>query len=138
MGYCGSGSEVMQTMIALSSKPLTSARPVENTTMMADHDRQILDQFAARVRDQYPDADIRAFGSRARGDATWESDLDVCVVVDHLNNEDRYTLWNIAWEIGFDQDMLISAVPFSKDEFEYGPCSESPLVLNILREGIPA
>lgn len=106
--------------------------------MMADHDRQILDQFAARVRDQYPDADIRAFGSRARGDATWESDLDVCVVVDHLNNEDRYTLWNIAWEIGFDQDMLISAVPFSKDEFEYGPCSESPLVLNILREGIPA
>jgi hypothetical protein len=60
------------------------------------------------------------------------------VVVDQLTSEDRYTLWNIAWEIGFEQDMLISAVPFSKDEFEHGPCSESPLVLNILREGIPA
>jgi predicted nucleotidyltransferase len=106
--------------------------------MMADCDRQILDLFAARVRDQYPDADVWAFGSRARGDATWESDLDVCVVVDQLTSEDRYTLWNIAWEIGFEQDMLISAVPFSKDEFEHGPCSESPLVLNILREGIPA
>jgi predicted nucleotidyltransferase len=106
--------------------------------MMADHDRQILDQFAARVREQFPDADVWAFGSRARGDATWESDLDVCVVVDHLTNEDRYTLWNMAWEIGFEQDMLISAVPFSKDEFQHGPCSESPLVLNILREGIPA
>jgi predicted nucleotidyltransferase len=106
--------------------------------MMADRDRQILDLFAARVRDQYLDADVWAFGSRARGDATWESDLDVCVVVDQLTSEDRYTLWNIAWEIGFEQDMLISAVPFSKDEFEHGPCSESPLVLNILREGIPA
>jgi predicted nucleotidyltransferase len=106
--------------------------------MMADRDRQILDLFAARVRDQYPDADVWAFGSRARGDATWESDLDVCVVVDQLTSEDRYTLWTIAWEIGFEQDMLISAVPFSKDEFEHGPCSESPLVLNILREGIPA
>lgn len=106
--------------------------------MMANRDRQILDLFAARVRERFPDADIWAFGSRARGDATWESDLDVCVVVDHLTSEDPYTLWNIAWEIGFEQDMLISAVPFSKDEFEHGPCSESPLVLNILREGIPA
>jgi predicted nucleotidyltransferase len=106
--------------------------------MMADRDRQILDLFAARVRDQYLDADVWAFGSRARGDATWESDLVVCVVVDQLTSVDRYTLWNIAWEIGFEQDMLISAVPFSKDEFEHGPCSESPLVLNILREGIPA
>jgi predicted nucleotidyltransferase len=106
--------------------------------MMADRDRQILELFAARVRERFPDADVWAFGSRVRGDATWESDLDVCVVVDHLTNEDRHVLWNMAWEIGFEQDMLISAVPFSKDEFEYGPCSESPLVLNILREGIPA
>lgn len=106
--------------------------------MMADRDRQILELFAARVRERFPDTDVWAFGSRVRGDATWESDLDVCVVVDHLTNEDRHVLWNMAWEIGFEQDMLISAVPFSKDEFEYGPCSESPLVFNILREGIPA
>jgi predicted nucleotidyltransferase len=106
--------------------------------MMADRDRQILELFAARVRERFPDADVWAFGSRARGDATWESDLDVCVVVDHLTNEDRHALWHMAWEVGFEQEMLISAVPFSKDEFEDGPCSESPLVLNILREGIPA
>jgi len=104
--------------------------------MMADRDRQILDLFAARVRERFPDADVWAFGSRARGDAIWESDLDVCVVVNHLTNEDRHALWHMAWEIGFEQEILISVVPFSKDEFEYGPCSESPLVLNILREGI--
>ncbi len=106
--------------------------------MMADRDRQILKLFAAHVRKRFPNADVWAFGSRARGDATWESDLDVCVVVDHLIDADRHTLWNMAWETGFEQDMLISVVPFSKDEFEYGPCSESPLVINILREGITA
>lgn len=106
--------------------------------MIADRDRRILDLFAARVRQQFPDAEVWAFGSRVRGDATWESDLDVCVVVDHLTNEDRHVLWHMAWEVGFEHEMLISAVPFSKDEFEDGPCSESPLVLNILREGIPA
>ena len=106
--------------------------------MMADRDRQILDLFAARVRQRFPDTEVWAFGSRVRGDATWESDLDVCVVVDHLTNEDRHVLWHMAWEVGFEHEMVIAAVPFSKDEFEDGPCSESPLVLNILREGIPA
>ena len=36
--------------------------------MMADRDRQILELFAARVRERFPDADVWAFGSRARGD----------------------------------------------------------------------
>jgi predicted nucleotidyltransferase len=49
--------------------------------MMSDHDHRILEIFAAQVRQQFPEARIWAFGSRARGDATWESDLDVCVVL---------------------------------------------------------
>jgi uncharacterized protein len=45
---------------------------------MTKRDRSILEIFAARVRQHFPEARIWAFGSRARGDATWESDLDVC------------------------------------------------------------
>ena len=59
--------------------------------MMADRDRHILDLFAARVRQHFPTARIWAFGSRARGDSTWESDLDVCVVLDQYapDTDDR-------------------------------------------------
>jgi hypothetical protein len=46
--------------------------------MIAFQDRQILDLFATRVREHFPEARIWAFGSRARGDATWESDLGPC------------------------------------------------------------
>ena len=38
--------------------------------MMTAHDRSILEIFAARVRQHFPEARIWAFGSRARGDAT--------------------------------------------------------------------
>ena len=52
--------------------------------MMTDHDRSILEICAARVCQHFPEARIWAFGPRARGDATWESDLDVRVEVEQL------------------------------------------------------
>jgi predicted nucleotidyltransferase len=106
--------------------------------MMSDRDHYILEIFAARVRQQFPAARIWAFGSRARGDATWQSDLDVCVVAETLTYKDRNAIGDIAWEIGFEHELLITTVCFTSEEFERGPCSESPLVLNILREGVPA
>ena len=59
--------------------------------MMSDQDRIILDQFTSRVRERFPDARIWAFGSRARGNATWESDFDICIVLNQVNQEaDRW------------------------------------------------
>ena len=45
---------------------------------------------------------------------------------------------DIAWQIGFDNGIVISTVTFSRDEFEKGPLSESPLVQSILLEGLAA
>ena len=104
--------------------------------MMSDRDHRILKLFADQVRQRFPEARIWAFGSRVRGNATWESDLDVCVVVDELTDEQRHAIWHIAWEVGFEHDVVISAVAYSRYDFECGPCSESSLVFNILREGV--
>lgn len=106
--------------------------------MMADRDRQILDLFAARVRERFPDADVWAFGSRVRGDATWESDLDVCVVDNDLTPADHHTIGDIAWEVGFEHGLVIVPICFTHEAFERGPMSASTLVANILREGLTA
>jgi predicted nucleotidyltransferase len=106
--------------------------------MMSAQDSQILETFATQVRQHFPEARIWAFGSRARGEGTWESDLDVCVV---LNRHDQYVddiIDQIAWEVGFQHEVVISVVCFAREEFEHRPMSESTLVMNILRDGIAA
>ena len=101
-------------------------------------DQQILKQFAARVRICYPEASIWAFGSRAHGEATPDSDLDICVVIDELDQKADRLLTDIAWEIGFEADIVVSVVPFSSNEFNAGPLSVSPLVRVIKQEGVAA
>ncbi len=106
--------------------------------MMREDDRRMCAEFAARVRDRFPEARIWAFGSRARGTAAAEADLDLCVVIDQWSETARIEISRIAWEVGWEQGVVISTVVFSAEEFERGPCSESPLVCVIRNEGIAA
>lgn len=106
--------------------------------MMSPQDSNILRQFAALVRSACGAAQIWAFGSRARGDAAPESDLDVCVVLEGLDEAIDRKVMRIAWEVGFQNSIVLSTVTYSRDEFARGPCAASPLVRTILREGVAA
>ena len=104
--------------------------------MMSNQDERILDQFASKVRKIFPTAKVWAFGSRVRGNATIESDLDMCIVLDNLDDQSDAAIMQIAWQVGFENDVILSTVTYSKEEFENGPCPESGLVQNILEYGI--
>jgi predicted nucleotidyltransferase len=106
--------------------------------MMSECDRETLKEFSAKVREQFPEAQIWAFGSRARGDAQPDSDLDICVVIDNLDRSSRKAISHIAWKVGFERDLLITTVKYSRQQFEESPRVASPLVQTILREGIAA
>jgi len=106
--------------------------------MISRDDKKILGEFSKRVRDHFPEARIWAFGSRARGIATWESDFDICIVLDRLDDWAERYIRDIAWDIGFENDRVITTVILASEQFERGPMSESTLVKNILQEGVAA
>ena len=106
--------------------------------MMSKEDRKILKKFKARIHERFSDARVWAFGSRARGEATWESDFDMLIVLSEVDQKIDRWIRDIAWEVGFENYRVITTVLLDKVQFEHGPMSESTIVENILREGISA
>jgi predicted nucleotidyltransferase len=105
---------------------------------MDGEDRRIFQLLVSQIRERFPEARVWAFGSRARGEATWDADFDVCVVLDRMDAASDHALSDIAWDVGFSNDRVITILPFSREEFERGPFSESRLVETIRLEGVAA
>jgi UTP:GlnB (protein PII) uridylyltransferase len=75
------------------------------------------------------------FGSRARGDAQPDSDLDILVLVEYLTPAIRKSISDCAWEVGFDVDILLQTVVMTREQAEHGPEQSSLLMLAINEEG---
>jgi predicted nucleotidyltransferase len=106
--------------------------------MLSGRDAEILSRLAAAIRNRFPEARVWAFGSRVRGDADLSSDFDICVVLDQIDQEKDRWIRGLAWEIGFENDRVITTIVMDSYEFERGPMSESALVAAIVQEGVAA
>ncbi len=81
--------------------------------------------------------DFRVFGSRARGDEDEYSDLDIFLEVESLNQELEERISEAVWEVGFEHLIVISPLIFTRYELENTALRASPIVENIVEEGIP-
>jgi len=104
--------------------------------MLTETDRRIVREFQRRLADIVPILDLRVFGSRVRGDAVPDSDLDVFIELEACSPELRRRISEVAWEVGFEMDRIISTVVTTRHELEHGAMGANPLVLNIEQEGV--
>jgi predicted nucleotidyltransferase len=83
-----------------------------------------------------PIISFRIFGSCAREEEEFDSDMDVFIEVETLSQQVKNHIRYISWQLGLDTETVISPLIFSRDEIENSPLRLSSIVQNILREGI--
>lgn len=102
-----------------------------------ENERKALQTLKSVLSDKFNIADFRIFGSKVRGEATEESDIDVMIVLYEVNSDIRSKIYDVVFEANLEYETFISTTLFSKREIEEGPMSESPIFKTIQREGVP-
>ena len=103
---------------------------------MTANDYKIARELKDMLASQANLIDFRVFGSRARGDADAESDMDVFVEVESLTPEVKEKIHETTWAVGFKNFMVISPLIVSRFEVEQTALRSSAIIRNITREGV--
>ncbi|UJS18805.1 MAG: nucleotidyltransferase domain-containing protein [Candidatus Jettenia sp.] len=107
---------------------------------MKEEDKEIVLEFKRRLTE-----DIRVqiekvivFGSRARGEGTEDSDLDVIVLVREKTPKIEKKLEDVAYSVMWDYDFrpIISLKVFSKSQFDEATAKGFSFYKHIQKEGI--
>ena len=101
--------------------------------------RNILKEFREELENLYENRlkTIILYGSWARGEATEDSDIDVLIVLEGkvIPGKEIDRMIDIITEINLKHGVLISVYPISEDDYS---TINSPLLINVRREGVPA
>src|SRR3972149_11265882 len=104
--------------------------------LLKENEKPALIELKKVLQANYGLIDFKVFGSKARGEDTAESDIDVMIELSKLSPHIEAEIDNIVFRINLKYDCFISTVIFGEEELTKGPMDESPLYKAIEREGI--
>jgi len=100
---------------------------------------EVLKEFKAEVEKLYGKRlrNIILYGSWARGEATESSDIDLVITLkgDVIPGKEIDRMIDIITEINLKHGVLLSIYPISENDYS---AVNSPLLMNVRREGVPA
>jgi hypothetical protein len=100
-----------------------------------------LECLGASLRSRFGERlqEFTLFGSRARGDAREDSDVDVLVVIDQLSERERGEVFDLAWSAGMggDEYVVLAPIPYSTAQARELRSREKRLMREIANHGVP-
>jgi predicted nucleotidyltransferase len=111
---------------------------VEPPTFLSEYEREALDAFVERLYSAYPDQvqSVILFGSKARGDADPESDIDIVVILANDDPNLRSAVRRMAARVSLECDLLLSVQAVSRSRWKELARYRFPLYEAIVSEGL--
>ncbi len=103
---------------------------------LSPKDNRIVRRPKLRLQKITPINRIVVFGSRARGDASPDSDLDMFIEIPELDADLRSQIREIAWEVSLVEGILISTFVVTSTAITDSPLGANPILRTIEAEGI--
>jgi uncharacterized protein len=105
---------------------------------LKNEEKLALDKMIARVKSQFTIHKMILFGSKARNDASDDSDIDILLLVeDRVDDNARWTLSDIVTEVEWETDIYFSCRLYNYSDWEKE--NEDVIFLpfkdNVLRDG---
>lgn len=103
--------------------------PVEVIRVVREFERRLKAHFGSQLHD------VRLFGSYARGTAHEDSDVDVFVLLDHLDYVTQRDVLNIGGDLFAETNLLLSPTVFAAATYHHQLAQERPLASEIAQHG---
>ena len=104
---------------------------------LTEQEQKAVEHFAATLRERWGSEiiEIHLFGSKARGDAGLESDVDLLVVTERGDWKLKEEIGRVATEILLTEGIYLSIKVLGKPLYQRLVSLEAPFIKNVLREG---
>lgn len=105
---------------------------------LSDNENKALQGFIKYLTDLYPEqmVSIDLFGSKARGEARQDSDIDLLIIVQNRDYIDRNKIYEYVLDADLNYGVNISLKIYNKDEYNKLSQMNIPFTANIQKEGI--
>lgn len=104
--------------------------------MLSPNDQDVAQDLKQKLLEITPLLNLVVYGSRARGEALLDSDMDIFLEVPTVNPDIRRRISEAAWEVGFENDIVISTFVVTPRDIREGPVGANPLVKAVKTEGV--
>jgi len=104
---------------------------------LRDNEKKAIREATKILKERFPVKEVILFGSKARGDSSDESDIDLLLLTARpLHWRVRHAIVDALFDVEMKHDVVISIVVNTLYDWNEGVCTVLPIHKEITREGV--